>query len=69
MADQADTKKAKVEADSADAEWKAFVSPPATGNTDIPPFHLAFPGSSTKQRNKKEKKRERRNEKKAVCAC
>eukprot|EP00043_Microstomoeca_roanoka_P027719 m.15660 g.15660 ORF g.15660 m.15660 type:complete len:204 (+) comp7892_c0_seq2:91-702(+) len=26
-----------------DAEWKAFVSPPATGNTDIPPFHHAFP--------------------------
>ncbi|EGD73244.1 glyoxalase/bleomycin resistance protein/dioxygenase [Salpingoeca rosetta] len=26
-----------------DADWKAFVSPPATGNTDIPPFHHAFP--------------------------
>lgn len=27
-----------------DADWRAFVSPPANENADIPPFHHAFPG-------------------------
>eukprot|EP01147_Barroeca_monosierra_P003971 gene3971-6428_t len=26
-----------------DADWRAFVSPPANENADIPPFHHAFP--------------------------